>query len=401
MQKEVVVPTFKSKPDYWREGFTALFDQLQANLHPPNFLFHHYHAYPAPKFPGVFLWDSAFIAEAWKPFDIEISKEIIRSVLQHQKADGRVPHVRHWFGESKLTQPPLLSWAVQRIYATDKDVAFLKEVFPKLKKYNAWLFKNRRLNNGLFFWKKPYESGLDNAPRFSNVQESKTRETTSIAAVDFSSYMVMDCKALATIAKTLNIPSEVTRYTNLHSKLAKTMNATLWNEDKGMYYDLDMLSNKHITINTIASFFPFTAKVGSKQQFNKAKKVLFNTKKFNTKLPFPCVAHDEPSFKKDTCAGAVWINTTYLTLLALEHYAPKESDLYKKRVVEGVYKTYYHEGKFFEFYDPDEFSITNLTRKKGNFYKQITLGSKPVAKFAGWTALTNNVALELTQNPYK
>ncbi|MNF12790.1 Glucosidase YgjK precursor [compost metagenome] len=36
------------------------------------------------------------------------------------------------------TKPPLAAWAVWEIYQKDKDVDFLKEIYPKLVFYHNW-----------------------------------------------------------------------------------------------------------------------------------------------------------------------------------------------------------------------------------------------------------------------
>src|SRR5690606_657206 len=89
----------------------------------------------------------------------------------------------HPYSES---QPPLLSWASWRIYQKSKNLDFLKKVYPKLKLYHEWLMKERQHPDGLFFWKHPYESGIDNSPRFSTRSENKFEDTTKMAAVDMS-----------------------------------------------------------------------------------------------------------------------------------------------------------------------------------------------------------------------
>jgi hypothetical protein len=51
--------------------------------------------------------------------------------------------------------------------------------------------------------------------------------------------------------------------------------------------------------------------------------------------------------------------------------------------------------RIFEFYDPDRFDITQLTRKQGNRWKQSTLGRAPVSEFVGWSGLVNWLVVEV------
>src|SRR5206468_1592328 len=97
--------------------------------------------------------------------------------------------------------PPLIAWAASRIAHETSDPAFAAEIYPKLKKFHDWYWGARRLKSGLFFWSHPYESGIDNAQRFGARDESWFIDTTQLAAVDFSSYAVIDSKALIELAQ--------------------------------------------------------------------------------------------------------------------------------------------------------------------------------------------------------
>lgn len=66
--------------------------------------------------------------------------------------------------------------------------ALAAELFSPLGAYHRWLFRHRRLPAGLFAWQHPYESGIDNSPRFSNCDESRFENTARFAAPDFSTY---------------------------------------------------------------------------------------------------------------------------------------------------------------------------------------------------------------------
>ena len=91
----------------------------------------------------------------------------------------------------------------------------------------------------------------------------------------------------------------------------------------------------------------------------------------------------------------MWVNTAYLVIKGLEQYNEHQlSSDFALRVVLGVLKTWKSEGSFYEFYDPERFDLAELTRKKGNLWKQITLGGKPVKHFVGWTGLVNTLILE-------
>ena len=115
----------------WKAGYKGGYNLACSNLRAPNHELPYFSVRPAPKYPAVYLWDSAFIAEVWRPWNPAISKDIIRSVLHYQLPNGRVSHVVSIIGKSPLTQPPVLSWSAIRTYRSTGDKAFLAEIYRR------------------------------------------------------------------------------------------------------------------------------------------------------------------------------------------------------------------------------------------------------------------------------
>jgi glycogen debranching enzyme len=416
-----------SLPPNWQPGFDAAYRTLENNLQAPSESLPFYSAHPSPKFSEIYLWDSAFISIIWKYRDPKIAEDIILSVLHGQQPDGRVPHAVGFFGPSNITQPPLLSYAANDILAKKMDMDFVRTIYPKLKKYHEWLWDNRRLPNGLFFWSQPYESGIDNSPRFGNRDESHFDDTTKLAAIDFSSYAVLDAESLAKLAKLqfdnsanpaerASLEEDALLFTEQAAIVAQAVRDLLWDETTGYFYDLNVQTNKYVRIPTIASFFPLIAGIATEQQWQTMREHLSNTAEFNTPTPFPTVARNNAAFEKDCWRGPVWINTAYLTIRGMQRYHGDElANAMAYRLVDNVYQTAKNTGKFVEFYDPERDDFTELTRKRGLgplgllkygnlfsdigyfFGKELYLGEKPIDHFVGWTGLVNNLAIELTQ----
>jgi hypothetical protein len=377
----------------WEKGYRAVYDQLRKNLREranrPRY------AYPAPKYQGVYLWDSAFIAEVWRDWDPAVGEEIIESVLRNQKRDGRVPQVKSFFGSSRLSNPPLLSWSALRLYRATGDLEFLRRVYGPLEEFHAWYDAARRRPDGLYFWKHPYESGLDNSPRFSDRQEAHFDDTTRIAAVDLSSYMTLDAESLAAMADELELGPEAAAFRAEAAAIRAAINERLWDEDKKMYLDRRD-DGRFVEVESIASLTPLVAGVPSAGRAALVVAAISDPARFNTAIPFPSVSRSDPSFQKDCWRGPVWVNMAYLALLGMKRYGyDDQAREMGRRLVGGVYETWEKTGKLVEFYDPDRTDFSQLTRKKGNLYKRLTLGAKPVAHFVGWTGLVNNVAVDI------
>ncbi|WP_416274501.1 MGH1-like glycoside hydrolase domain-containing protein [Lamprobacter sp.] len=90
--------------------------------------------------------------------------------------------------------------------------SLLEHAHEALRRYQAWLDANHQLTQGIYFWAHPYESGVENAPRFSNTDESSLRDTRAFAATDFSSYVLLQLDALAQMAPRLDQAAEATAF---------------------------------------------------------------------------------------------------------------------------------------------------------------------------------------------
>jgi hypothetical protein len=107
------------------------------------------------------------------------------------------------------------------------------------------------------------------------------------------------------------------------------------------------------------------------------------------------VAIDDPAFERDMWRGPVWINTAFAVIEGMRRYGfHVEAADFAYRLCDGVYRTYGRTGRFYEFYDPTSYAIRDLYRKRGNRWKAMTLGKKPVIDFVGWTGLVNTLAIE-------
>jgi glycogen debranching enzyme len=379
---------------YWETGFTAVYRTLLHNLHGPNSFFDTRFAYPSPIFRGVYLWDSAFISQVWKPWDADTAQDVDRAVLDHAK-DGRLQHFTSQYSKSDYTQPPVMAWSVWEDYLWSGDKDFLARSYPVLKDYNRWLYENRRLAGGLFFWAHSYESGIDNSPRFGSADESFMTDMKSLAAVDLNSYMVRQNETLAAMAQELGETEDARHFTSQARELAELINQNLWDPETGYYYDRDMAADKLVKIRTIASLFPLFAGIPDQERAAVVRGHVMNPAEFNTPMPLPSVARDDPNFEKDCWRGPMWTNTAYLVIVGLERYGyDDDAAELSWKLADGIYKTYANTGKLVEFYDPDRFDFKELHRKRGNLYKLLTLGDKPQPNFVGWTGLVNNLVIE-------
>lgn len=383
----------------WSDAFDAVFTDLCRNLKTPDFLFRGYRAHPGPNYKGAYLWDSAFIMQVWMYWDPQMAQRLVDWILKFQTKDGMLPHaIAEIIIKPKRihkSQPPLLAWASWRVYERSRDKKFLKRVYPGLKRYHEWLMTDRRHPDGLFFWATPYESGIDNSPRFANRTESWMDDTTQLASVDMSSYVATSMEALANMAAVLGITEDQKRFKSQYADLKRVMNEKLWDDKDGTYYDWDYRTMNFVKIHTISNLTPMVAGIPDDFKAARLMRDIMDPARYNTLIPFPTVSRHDPKFEKDMWRGPVWVNTAYLGILGADRYGYREEAAeLSYKLVKGVYETWKNTGNFYEFYDPERYDIKELTRKKGNLWKRLTIGRKPVKRLIGWTGLANTLVFE-------
>jgi len=206
--------------------------------------------------------------------------------------------------------------------------------------------------------------------------------------------MILDCEALAELAALLGRDGEAENFLREAAALKRCMNEILWDEDAGLYFDRAE-DGGFIRSRTVASLMPLWAGAPDEARGRRLIAQILSPEAFNTLIPIPSVALDDPDFERDMWRGPVWLNTAFAVIEGLKRYgAHAAAAELAFRLCDGVYRTYEACGHFYEFYDPTAYGTNELFRKRGNQWKRITLGGAPVADFVGWTGLVNTLALE-------
>jgi glycogen debranching enzyme len=379
-------------------GFAEIYALLFANLQKPDALSACRYATPGPAFRGVYLWDSAFIAQIWKWWQPEVACDVLRAVIELRDGD-RLQHVVSEFTASRYTQPPLIAWSAAEVgkrLSRERRLSFYRRIYSPLKAYRRWLQNNRQLENGLYFWEHPYESGVENAPRFSSQDERELVDTRPLAAPDLSSYMVLQAEALGVIAQELGEEGEAAQFHNDAETLRSRIRSHLWHEEDGMYYDLDTRTGRFVRSRTIASLLPLWAGAADTRQTERLVTAVTSPTAFGSPFPLPSVALDDRDFVRDMWRGPVWINTAYGAVQGILRMGRAElAASLAFRLCQGVYQVFAEERHVYEFYDPENFHTRLLHRKRGNLWKAITLGTGPQTEFVGWSGLVNTLMIEV------
>ena len=314
----------------------------------------------------AWLWDSAFHAMALSGSDPDLARDALRAVLLRQREDGFIPHQMKADGwNSAITQPQVLAWAALFLHARAPDTDFLAWAAPRLQAFLDWTVRNRDRNgNGLLEWhtgSDPHcrcdESGLDNSPRFDF-------DDPAIDAIDFSCYLAHDAGCLAEIWRLLGRPAAADAADALRARTAARINALLWSETDGLYYD--RLADGSLSgVPSVASFLPLWAGVCPPERAARIVRALTDPARFWTALPVPSIARDSAFYDTDMWRGCSWLNLDWFLWLGLcRHGFAAEADELRRRVLAAVNKWYLRHGTLFEFYDADDrLSPFELKRK--------------------------------------
>jgi hypothetical protein len=174
---------------------------------------------PSPRlYPHQWGWDAAFVAIGWAHLDPARAVTELRSLFRGQWSTGMLPHIvfddcvafgayeprqRTWatvglapagVATSGICQPPMQAVALARVREIarrndDRSVAgvdeAVAELYPRLAAWHRWLHTARDPSGtGLVTIFHPWESGLDNSPRWDAALTAVPDEGTDEARPD-------------------------------------------------------------------------------------------------------------------------------------------------------------------------------------------------------------------------
>ena len=339
---------------------------MKSQVYTPEGVFHHLWTTPE-RYPHkkLWLWDSCFHSLGNRVISEQLAMDSILSVLDAQQPDGRIPHLASPSEYSKITQPPLLAWSVERIVRRTGDTAFAAACYDKLAQYLQWDMDHRRTETGLFFWhinrdeahNRCDESGMDNCSRFDDVEEME--------CIDFSCFMKREAEAMSYLAGVLGKDADAETWAEYARTLTCLINERLWDETDRIYYDFEVKTQKLHKFQSICSFMPLFAGVCSDSQKEALIASLNDPKAFKAPFSIPSISASDPTFGTDMWCGPVWINYVYLIAEGLYRYGEKEmADGIIQNTVQGMARVYCNDGVFYEYYDSREaVSPPRLLRK--------------------------------------
>lgn len=291
----------------------------------------------------VFCWDSFFNALMSCYDNPEMSRETLNAVFKFQLDNGMIGNVAHWsMGPSTgNSQPPVGSMCVWKIHLMRPDINYLKQVYPKLKKWNEWWLTHRNpCGDGLLSWGDDYgnwqialyETGWDDTPHYSGVNGIKMNGTTmNCYSVDLCSLWAMDAHYLSLIAEAIGDKEAAAKHQKDCDEMNKRINDKLWNEELGIYCSRffdnpDGTPGEFLTKLAPLNFYPLLSGAASKRQAALMESVMLNPELFWGEWIIPTIARNTPEYHRQRYwSGNIWGPANYLIWLGIKRYFSKET----------------------------------------------------------------------------
>ena len=324
-----------------------------------------------PHYPHQWLWDSCFHAISASHFGLQnVAEQEIRRLLELQRPDGFIPHVRYldrhfrfpftdverflyrkWRFHSDHSQPPVLARALKAI----NDPAFTRETFKRVKDFFLYFIRFQDPDHdGLISCFIPTETGRDASPEFDRFYprikdlgpigyffnsvsyfgflfrtEWKYRRMrwdigrvsqspVDIEDVMFNCIWVDGMYILASLCSSVEEREEIEK---LARRTEDAIVAHCW-DGEGQIFRCLAKDNSFIKTMTVSNLFPLLLPNLPRQYGEALVKHLVNPDKFWTPYPIPSVAADDVSFDPDRkerliWRGPTWINTNWYLVLGL------------------------------------------------------------------------------------
>jgi putative isomerase len=267
---------------------------------------------------GLWLWDSAMHALAYRHVDAELARNQIRAMLDCQLPDGMLPDAVYDEGVvstidhpmyAEVTKPPILAWAALKLHETDPDLDFLQEIYVPLVRWNAWWFSmNDDDVDGLAQYNHPYSSGLDDSPLWDYGMP--------VESPDLNTYLCVQMGSLAVMAEALGMDAEGAMWRRRAAAIVRRMIEDFWDDGTGLFRA--MHDNQPIPVVTPFNLYPLWTGQLPDNIRDRLLSHLTNPDEFWGEYVLPTVARNDPHYDPEVMwRGPVWANINYFLIEAL------------------------------------------------------------------------------------
>jgi hypothetical protein len=292
-----------------------------------------------------------------------------RVYMERQKPDGYINYRTGPYLDEEIpynnqltTSAPWYAWQNWEVYKISRDRKFLDDAYASSASFYRYYVKNRDSDgDGLCEWGA--HAVLESVRDGMVAVWDQVGWPDNFEAVDCNSMLVSEANSLSAMARELGRGSEAEEWEKDAQTRAAKINATMWDESTGFYYNVDKKSHSFTFKNPgdlkreeIIGFLPLWAGIASTEQARALVRKLTDPSKFWRKFGVPSLAADDRYYNpKGYWNGPVWVQWDYLILRGLLRYGyVKEAKELTDRVVASMVAQLKKDHNFWEFYSPDE-----------------------------------------------
>jgi glycogen debranching enzyme len=349
-------------------------------------------------YPFQWFWDSCFHAIALLHLDVEQAKAEMNTLMSAALPDGFIPHIVFWEMEkqpdflsqnivgrtspnySSTMQPPIIAYAVERIYQATGDESFRDAAMPVLTAYYRWLKQVRDPDDDdLIAVIQPEEAGTDCSPKYDDAlgleelsnqgfigalnkvyaaYEPMRGDDRRILAADifhFEDVLVNSIYALGlrSLARLLGQSPEADEFGRQADRTRDALLNKCWDDEAGAFFDLSGVKEMPAKVVTISSLMPLILEDLPRPIVERlVDQWVMAPGHFWTPYPLPSVPASNPKFIPGNPRGFIWrgptwINTNWFLSHALRRHGYTElADTIVAKSQECIEKSgfreYYH-----------------------------------------------------------
>jgi glycogen debranching enzyme len=349
-------------------------------------------------YPFQWFWDSCFHAIALTYLDQEQAKAELTTLMSGALPNGFIPHIIFWDMEkqpdflsrnivgmtspyySSTTQPPIIAYAVERVYQATGDEAFKEAALPKLVAFYRWVRQSRDPDgDGLIAVIQPEEAGTDCSPKYDDIlglEELTNQGFIAALKKVYAAYEPMrgdDHRILAadifhiedvlvnsiyafglqSLARMLGDAPEAGEFRREADKTLEALLSKCWDEEAGAFFDLSGVAETPIKVVTISSLMPLILDDLPRPIVERlVNRWVISPEDFWLPYPLPSVPASNPKFLPGNPRGFIWrgptwINTNWFLSHALRRHGYSQlADTIVAKSQEAIEKSgfreYYH-----------------------------------------------------------
>lgn len=352
------------------------------------------------RYPYQWLWDSCFHSIVMSHFAPELAEKEIETLLSMVQGNGFLPHIIFWekvsfpknliakylYGNedfNRLTQPPIVALAMEKVYSKSKNKEFLERTLPLAKKFYLWLMRERDLDkDGLVSIIHPYEAGADHNPEFDsiygikkssylnltlagirtlfdckkcdwNLEKISEKDYFNVESVQFNSLHALSLQSMSKLFEEIGNDEDARFFKKESERTEKAILRKCYDSVDDVFVDLVFDEKLRVPVTSFFSILPIILEnIDPVITDFIVTKHLLNPNEFWLPYPIPSVPKNSPSFSSNLTRllwrGPTWINVNWLIFNALikkEYYDVARR--IKKKTIELVLKS-----GFREFYNP-------------------------------------------------